>query len=139
MLGEMTAEGARARHRVEGADEVPRDRMQPRAARKLALDIGQHRLEGVLYRRIRSRLAKQQRIDIQQPPWVLVGRASQHHAIDTGKMRPRLVETRDSAVDDDGYIRQRGLEAIDAAVIERRDIAVFLGRQAVEPGFSRVN
>ena len=41
---QMPAEGARARHAAEQAEHMARDGMQPRAARKLALDIGDERL-----------------------------------------------------------------------------------------------
>ena len=33
----------------------------------------------------------------------------------------------------------RRLEAIDAAVVERRDLAVLLGRQPLQPGLARVH
>ena len=59
MLGEMPAEGARARHRMKGADEVPDDGVQPRALRELARDIGHHRLKDVLHGRVRRCLAEQ--------------------------------------------------------------------------------
>ena len=61
MLGEMPTEGARARHAVERADEMPRHRMQPRAPRELVLDIGHHGFEHVLHRRVRRRLTEQAR------------------------------------------------------------------------------
>ncbi len=63
VLGEMTAERARAGHAVKRADEMPRDRMQPRALRELVLDVGHHRLEHVLHGRVRRRLAEQLGID----------------------------------------------------------------------------
>ncbi len=49
---------ARAGHGVERPDEMARDRMQPRAPRKLLLDIGHHRFEHVLHRRMRRRFAE---------------------------------------------------------------------------------
>ena len=47
-----------------------------------------------------------------------------------------LGEAGDAAIDDDGHIGQRGLQPIDPVVIERRDVAVFLRRQSVEPGLA---
>ena len=51
----------------------------------------------------------------------------------------RLLDAADAAIDDDGHIRQRGLQPIDAAVIERRDVAVLLRRQSVQPGLARMH
>ena len=51
----------------------------------------------------------------------------------------RLLEAADAAIDDDGHIGQRGLQPVDPVVIERRDVAVFLRRQSVEPGLARVH
>ena len=132
----MTAERARAGHAVKRADEMPRHRMQPRALRELILDIGHHRLEHVLHRGVRRRLAEQFRIGRQQPPRVMIGRAAEHHAIDMSKVRLRLGEIGDAAIDDDGHIGHRCLQPVDPVVVERRDVAVFLRRQSVEPGLA---
>ena len=135
----MTAERARARHAMKRADEMPRDRMQPRALREFALDVGHHRLEHVLHGRVRRGLAEQFGIDRQQPPRLLIGGAPQHDAIDMSEMRLRLVEAGDAAIDDDGHIGHRGLQPIDPVVVERRDVAIFLRRQSVEPGLAGVH
>ena len=132
----MAAEGARAGHAVKRADEMPRHRMQPRAPRELVLDIGHHRLEHVLHRGVRRGLAEQLGIDRQQPPRLLIGRPPQHHAIDMVEMRLRLGKAGDAAIDDDGHVGQRGLQPVDPVVVERRDVAVFLRRQSVEPGLA---
>ena len=57
MFGEIAAESARAGHTMERADEMPRDRVQPRALREFAFDIRYHRLEHVPHGRMRRRLA----------------------------------------------------------------------------------
>ena len=54
-------------------------------------------------------------------------------------MRQSFVERGDPAIDADRSGRHRLLEAIDAVVIERRDVAVFLRRQALQPRFTGVN
>ena len=59
---EMPAEGARARHAVEQAEHMARDGMQPRAARELALDVGQKRLRGSLVR-LRTARARRRAAD----------------------------------------------------------------------------
>src|SRR5690242_10728313 len=120
MFGQMAAEGARAGHRMVGADEMPGDRVQPRAARELALDIGRHRLEDGLHGRKARRPAEDVGIGGQKPPRLLVGRATQHHAVDLSQMRLRLGEVANPAIDDDGNARHRPLQPIDPLIVERR-------------------
>jgi hypothetical protein len=43
---------------VEGADKVPRDRMQADAERQLRLDVGHHRLEHVFHGVMRGGFAE---------------------------------------------------------------------------------
>ena len=90
----MAAERARAGHAAEQAEHVPRHGVQPRAARKLALDIGKERFERGLGRANGARLAEQQRIDRQQPPRLLIGGAAHHHAVDMREMRRGLLRAR---------------------------------------------
>ena len=135
----MAAERSRAGHAMKRADKMPRDRVQPRALRELRLDIGHHRREHVLHRRMRRRLAEHFGVGRQQPPRLLIGRASQHDAIDMRKMRLCFRKARDAAVDDDGHAGHRGLQPIDPVVVERRDVAIFLRRQSIEPGLAGVD
>ena len=119
--------------RAEQAEHMPRDRVQPRALRQFALDIGKKRLErAALADGERRGLAEQQRIDRQQPPRLLIGGAAHHHAVDMREMRLRLLDAGDAAIDarsaDRGCAR---LEPVDAIVIERRDVAVLARRQAL--------
>ena len=51
----------------------------------------------------------------------------------------RRVEVLDAAVEDDRQLGARGLEPVDAVVVERRDLAVLLRRQTVEPRLARVH
>ena len=113
---------------MKRADEVSRDRMQADAAREFAFDVGHHRLERVLHGRVRRRLAEQFAIDVEQSPRLLIGGASQHHAVDVVEMAPRLVEAGDAAIDDNGLFRQSGLQPIDPVIVERRNVAILLRR-----------
>ena len=139
VLGEVTAERPRARHAVKRADKMPRDRMQSRALRELVLDIGHHRLENVLHGRVRRSLAEQLGIRRQQSPRLLIGRAPQHHAVDVNKMPLGLAEAGDAAIDDDGHVGHGSLQPVDPIVVERRDVAIFLRRQSIEPGLAGVD
>ena len=122
----MAAERARSGHGMERANEVSGDRVQPGAGCKFARDIGHHRLEHILHRRLRRCFAENLGINGEQPPRLLVGGAPEHHAVDMAEMLPRLLDAADAAIDNDGHIRQRRLQPIDAAVVERRDVAVLL-------------
>lgn len=55
-----------------------------------------------------------------------------------GEVRGGFVECGDAAVDDDCKAGVGVLEAIDTAVVERWDLAVFLGRQSLQPGLASV-
>src|ERR1700733_7373778 len=116
----MTAKGARARHGAEQAVQVPRDAMQARALRQLPLDMRNERGGGFFRRMKACRFAEDQRIDRDKTPWLLISGTAQHHAIDMRKMRQRLLDAADAAVEHDGKPRMRALEPIDALVIERR-------------------
>src|SRR5262249_13398139 len=78
------------------------------------------------------------RIAGQQPPRVLVGGTSHHHAIDRPQVLQRLIDVRDAAIEHDIKIGMRGFEAVDARVIEWRDVTILARRETVEPGLARV-
>ncbi len=83
------------------------DRVQPRALRKLTLDIRNERRRGVFRRSERRRLAENLRIDRDQPPRLLIGGAAHHDAVDMRQMRKRLVDTADAAIEHDSKLRMR--------------------------------
>ena len=115
---------------------MPRDGVQPRALRKLAIDIGDERRRGLLRRRERGLFAKHERIDGDEPPGLLIGGAAHHDAVDIFEVRKPLFDAGNAAVENDGQARMRRLEPIDARVIERRNFAVLLRRQPFEPGLA---
>ena len=76
------------------------------------------------------------RIQLMDPHWHFMAHLSQvlpfqganaDNAIDMGKMPLHRFDAFNSAIDDNRYLRHRGLEAIDTIVVERRDVAIFLG------------
>ncbi len=75
-LGEITAERPRAGHAMKRADQMPRDRMQPRSRSKFTFDVRHQRFDGVMHRRMRRGFTEQFWIDTQQLPRFLIGRAS---------------------------------------------------------------
>ena len=98
---EMPAERAGARHGTEQTVQMPRDGVQSRTLRQFAFDVGHERHRRCLRRGEAGGFAKDQRIDGDEPPWFLVGRAAHHHAIDTLQMRNRLFDAGDAAVEND--------------------------------------
>ena len=91
------------------------------------------RLKGVCGGR---RLAEQLGIDAEQELGALVGGPADHDAIDLGEVGFGIGDRADAAVDRD---RERGegrLQPINPAILERGDVAVFAGREALKPGFS---
>jgi len=94
----MAAEGTRARDTAEQAKDVSRDRMQPRAAGKLSLEIGDQRLSRFPWGCNAGGLAEQQGIDLQETPRLLIGGAPHHDAIEMREMGPDLVEIDHAAI-----------------------------------------
>ena len=62
-----------------------------------------------------------------------------HHTIDLQQLRGHRVVAVDAAVDGDGQQRKVGLQAVRHLVTQRRDFAVFLRAQALQPGVARVH
>src|SRR6516225_5381553 len=120
----MAAKGARPGYATEQAQHVPGHGVEPRAARKFALDIRDEGLSRSLRRCKKRRLAEQHRIDGQQTPRVLVGGASHHHPIEAPQVLQRLIDVRDATIEHDCKTRMRGSESVDARVIEWRDVAI---------------
>src|SRR6185369_8061937 len=98
---QMAAEGARAGHRAEQAEDVSRDSAEPHAVGEFPLDVRYERERRLLRRGERRRLTEQQRIDRQQPPGFLISGAAHHDAVDMFKLLLRLCDHRDTAIDND--------------------------------------
>src|SRR5260370_41113241 len=96
---------------------MPRNGTQARATRELALDVRNKRLPCGLRRCKRARLAKQDMVDLQQPPWLLIGGAPHHDPIDAREMVGRLGKICDAAIEHDRQLGMRKLETKDAIVI----------------------
>ena len=113
--------------------------MQPRAGRQFARDVGHQRFGGRAGPGMRRRLAEDQRIDRKESPGLAIGGAAHHHAIHMGEMVAGVLDGRDAAIEDHRQVRPRGLQAIDAIIIERGNVAVLCRRQALEPGLARMD
>ena len=115
---------------------VPQHLVRPAAFLEPRQDIGAEGLDRLLARRNRVFRPVQTAVDIGEQPGVVIGSPAQHHPVDMLKMRLGLVEICDAAIDADVEVRQALLQPVDADVVERRNIAVFLGRKALQPGLA---
>jgi hypothetical protein len=113
---------------MKQAEHVPGDRVQPLAAGERALDIRDEVFKRGGRRNDRRRLPEHLPIHCEQPPRLAIGRATHHHAVDAVEVAGGLADFGDATIDDDLQIRMRGFEPVDASIIERRHLAIFLGR-----------
>lgn len=84
-------------------------------------------------------VAKNALVGIVQEPRVFVGFASDHHAVQVLQLLFHLVERLDAAVDADVQFGHLRLEAVHEIVMQRRDFAVLLGRETLEPRLAGVD
>ena len=69
----------------------------------------------------------------------MISLAADHHAVNVLQVGADLFVGGDAAVDDDFQVGKFLLEAVHIFVFQRRYIAVFFGREAVEPGVAGMN
>ena len=84
---------------MEQAEHMTRHGVEPRALREFALDVGNERRDRGFAGIERRARAKDQRIDLQQPPRLLIGGAPHHDAIDMLKMLRGVFDAGYPAID----------------------------------------
>src|SRR5580658_1476489 len=107
---------------------MPRDGMKPRTLRQLALDIRNQSRRRLFWRRKGSVLAKEHRIDGNEPPGLLIGGAPDHDAVHMPQVLACFFERTNAPVEYDRQMRMRRFQPIDPIVIERRHLAVLFWR-----------
>src|SRR5438874_3497464 len=117
----------RVRRAVIKAEHVARDGAQ-RALAMAAL-VSDHALHHLGARPSR----------VGQQPRIVVRGAAEHDAIDVLQVLRNLRVRGNAAVDDDLALREVALEPINVVILERRDLAVLLGREALQHGVARVH
>ena len=80
-----------------------------------------------------------QRVPAGEPPGVVVSLSPHHHAVKHGELLLHGRVGLETAVDGDGEVREVALELRGHGVAQRRDLAVLLGRQTLEPGIARMH
>src|SRR6516164_1537301 len=135
-LGKHAAERARPRTPAEQAEDVTSHLIEPHPAGKLLFRVRHETMEHVETRGRRLGRSEQVLINLGEEIRILIGRASEHHAIDVGEMSYRFAERPDSAIHDDGKIWPTHLDAIDPIIVDRRYVAVLLRAQAFEPSLA---
>ena len=118
---------------------MPGDIVEAAPGGEVPLDVGQHCSDciGALGRWAGG--TKNPAVDTGQQIGCLICGAAKHDTIDVREVRFRLIQCRDTTVDDDRQFGARLLQTVDTLIIERRHLAVFLRRQATQPGLARMN
>ncbi len=85
------------------------------------------------------RLAEIARIPLGHHPGVVIGLAPEHDAVDVGQLLVDLRERGHTPVEHEGECREVALEPVHELVAQRRDFAVLLGREPLEPRVARMH
>ncbi|MNQ60869.1 hypothetical protein D3C85_751690 [compost metagenome] len=93
---------------------------------------------------VRDIHAEDASIHLPQQGRLVIGGAAQHdavqlHAVRRIQMGLSLIQIADAAVDADGQMRPLALQTPHQIIVQRRHVAVFLGRQALQPGLARMD
>src|SRR6185369_5339093 len=132
---------ARAGQPVAQPEHVPRDRAPRRPMRRrLAHHIRGH----LLFHRFPGsgpsfRLVEELRIPLLNPPGVVVRLAADHDAVYQLKLLSDMRAGGNTAVGGNREMRKVALEPMHDLIAQRRDLAVLLRRQTLEPGITRMN
>ena len=136
----MTAELATARLTLEQPQQMAADVVEAHALGETLLDVGAEGTQRIVAAGVRILgLAVQLAVHRRQQPGVVVRLTADHHAIDVLQLLVQLVHQLQAAIDTDMQGRVRLLEAVHAAVVQRRHIAVLLRRQALQPRLARMH
>ncbi len=114
---------------------MPGDGVEPRAGREFPLGIGGHGLEQLAEVGHGAVVAEDAAVDLGQDHGIVVGGAPQHDAVHMRQFRLGRGPVGDAAIDGDRKRGEARPQAVHAVVVERRNGAVFLGAQPLEPGF----
>jgi hypothetical protein len=139
MLRQVATELPRARLAVIDPKHMARDGIEPPPGRNVPRHIRNQPLQHLAARERRRIRIEKRGVDACQNIRRLIRRAPQHHTVDVLQMLSACFQRLDAAIEHDGEFGPRGLEPVDARIIERRNLAVFLRREPVQPGLARVH
>ena len=140
MRRQMPPIGARAGHRVKGAEQMPGDGVQPHAASAVR---ARYRDRAPRSRPSSSGAALPRRTASDRPrasataPDRRRGPSSRRRHAQDARAPPRRVPM--PPLMTIGKSRMRALSRYTQLVVERRDVAILARRQSVEPGLARVH
>ena len=66
----------------------------------------------------------------------MIGGPAEHGTVDLVEMADGIRHRRNAAIDADETFRKPGLQPVDPLIVERRDVAVLLRAQALQPGLA---
>ena len=136
-LAQDLAEGAAAALAGKQAQQMAGDVLERDALREPSLDVRAQRVQEFGTRP--QFTAEPRDIEPMQQVGIVVRGAAEHRAIGMRQVRGRFDFRGDPAVDDHLQVRSLALEPVGPLVTQRRHLAVFLRRQALEPGIARVD
>ena len=131
------AERTAAAFAGEQPQHVAHDVLEVHALRELRLDMGAQAAQQLGARL--QRPAPPGHVQSVQQVGVVVGGTAEHRAVGVRQVPDGLRLGGDAAVDDDLEVGPFALEAIRPVVAQRRDLAVLLRAQALEPGVARMH
>ncbi len=117
-------------------EHVAGDAVETGAGLGHAIDVGQHGSNDAVPIGGRAIVAVDLAVGSGEEVGVVVGGAADHGGVHLLTLGLSLVEGEDAAVDFDEKLGEVAFEAVDVVVAERRDGAVVLGVEALEPGFA---
>jgi len=125
---------ARAGLAVAKAEDVSR-RVRPRlAGRNQPSHVVDHRVLDIVARHGRARRGEEALVPAGEVPRLVIGGAADHDAIDAAEVLLNVVGAADTAVGNECERREVLLERGDDVVPQRRQLAVLLRADAVQPG-----
>ena len=63
----------------------------------------------------------------------MISSAAEHRAVDMAEMFQGLVERLNATIDAYEFVRPSRFQPVDARIVERRDVAIFLGTKPLQP------
>src|SRR5690606_22833829 len=130
---------ARTRQAMEQPDHVAGNMRKPPAGSDMPFGIGFHGFDQAVKVESSARLTIKCFIHTSQNARRMIGSAAKHHGVDMLKMRSSRIKGLNAAIDADKAAGMLLLQAVDTIIVERRNLAVFLRAEPLQPRFSGVH
>ena len=135
---QQLAELASAGEALAQAEDMPGDMVHGAAVLQVLGDVRAQPGQRFAAADHRGVAAEQLLVDFGQYIRVVVRLAAEHHAVEGLQVLLAFGERLDAAIEDELQVREVGLELRGNVIAQWRDLAVLLGREALEDGDARV-